>query len=130
MLPWSSIHHPIAMKTFLFLFTLLISSTLADAQRMSKPERNFESFWHGFQNNYAHFDTRHVDWNEQYQKYRPLVNRRTTDEELFAILIAMVEPLKDGHVSISKVDSLPASAKYSDFHKELIPYQRSDHPTA
>ncbi|RZJ78134.1 MAG: hypothetical protein EOO20_28140 [Chryseobacterium sp.] len=31
----------------------------------------------------------------------------------------MVAPLKDGHVVISKTGDLPASAKYSDFHKQF-----------
>lgn len=55
----------------------------------------------------------------QYKKYRPLVTKNTTDDELFSILNEMVTPLKDGHVAISKTGDLPASAKYSMFHQQF-----------
>jgi len=41
-----------------------------------------------------------VDWNEQYQIYRPQVNANTTDEELYTIFTHMLRSLNDGHVSL------------------------------
>lgn len=89
------------------------------AQKLSKPESNFEFFWNTFDKNYSGFQVRKVDWDQQYIKYRKLVTPSTTDDELFKLLNEMVEPLKDGHVVISKTGDLPASAKYSDFHKQF-----------
>ncbi len=89
------------------------------AQRMSKPEKNFEFFWSTFNKHYPSFKIRKVDWQKQYEKYRPLVTKSTTDDELFSILNEMVTPLRDGHIAISKTGDLPASAKYSAFHQQF-----------
>jgi hypothetical protein len=69
------------------------------------PEANFEQFWQTFRNRYPFFKLRNVDWNKQYEIYRPQVTSRTTDAELFDILRRMVDPLDDGHVEIeAKID--------------------------
>ncbi len=65
------------------------------------PENNFETFWHMFNEHYAFFELRGVDWQATYDEYRPMVTPDTTQEELFTILSQMVAPLQDGHVSIS-----------------------------
>ena len=75
---------------------------------MSKrnPERNFEHFWEVFHNRYPFFKLRKVNWNKQYEIYRPRVTSETSDAELFDILCQMVDPLDDGHVEIrAKIDS-------------------------
>lgn len=64
------------------------------------PQLNFEIFWNTFNEQYAFFDLYGVDWQAQYDIYRPQVTADTTSDELFAILSAMIEPLDDGHVSL------------------------------
>lgn len=65
------------------------------------PELNFEAFWHDFNEQYAFFDLYGVDWQVQYDQYRPLVTKDTTPEALFAILSDMIRPLDDDHISLS-----------------------------
>jgi peptidase S41-like protein/tricorn protease-like protein len=64
------------------------------------PELNFEELWRTFHNRYPFFKLRKVDWNKQYDRYRPKVTRETTDSELFDILCGMLDPLDDGHVEL------------------------------
>ncbi|MBI5957149.1 MAG: S41 family peptidase [Chloroflexi bacterium] len=64
------------------------------------PELNFEVFWHTFNEQYAFFYLYDVDWQAQYDTFRPRVTADTTPEELFSILSEMITPLKDGHVSL------------------------------
>jgi carboxyl-terminal processing protease len=64
------------------------------------PERNFEAFWKTFHQRYPFFELRKVDWQKQYDTYRPKVTPETGDEELFSILCRMVDPLNDGHVEL------------------------------
>ena len=104
--------------SFLIAFLWQVS-TLANPSPKKSPELNFDAFWQIFNQHYAHFQTRQVDWNRQYQRYRPKVTSSTTDDELLAILNQMVAPLKDGHVVISPTGDLPASAKYAPFHQEF-----------
>jgi len=64
------------------------------------PVLNFDILWHTFDENYAFFDLRGVDWDAQYDIYRPQVSSTTSDEELLTIFKAMLTPLKDGHVTL------------------------------
>jgi hypothetical protein len=69
---------------------------------MSKqdPERNFEVLWKEFNKRYPFFELRNVDWNKQYQAYRPRVTSKTSDDELFNVFCQMLDPLNDGHVEL------------------------------
>ncbi|MGX2993321.1 S41 family peptidase [Streptomyces sp. JNUCC 64] len=64
------------------------------------PRAAFDVFWRTFQENYAFFRTRGVDWREVRDTYRPRVHAGTTPDELFDVLAEMTEPLRDGHVSL------------------------------
>jgi Peptidase family S41/Tricorn protease C1 domain len=65
------------------------------------PEKNFEELWKTFHNRYPFFKLRKVDWNKQYDIYRPKVTRDTSDDELFDIFCRMLDPLDDGHVELT-----------------------------
>ncbi|PWQ93418.1 S41 family peptidase [Leucothrix arctica] len=70
----------------------------------SDPEIAFEHLWHTFNDYYAFFEIREVDWQTQYQTYRPLVSSDTTDEQLFTLISAMLAPLQDGHIGLTAGD--------------------------
>ncbi|WP_412562687.1 S41 family peptidase [Thalassobius sp. MITS945101] len=85
----------------------LISFTRADALPESCTNRpgsdalaSFDVLWHGFQEHYAYFDLRGVNWDEMRATYRPQVTAETDDETLLNIFIQMLGPLRDGHVSL------------------------------
>ncbi|OEU96291.1 protease [Streptomyces oceani] len=65
------------------------------------PVATFDTFWHSFAENYPFFAAKDVDWRELRERYRPRVDKDTTDEELFAIFRRMLEPLNDAHVSLT-----------------------------
>ena len=50
--------------------------------------------------NYAFSDLYGVDFDEEYNKYAPLVKQETTDEMVFEYMCKMVEKLDDGHVEL------------------------------
>jgi peptidase S41-like protein/tricorn protease-like protein len=83
------------------------------------PETNFEEFWRTFHDRYPFFALRGVDWKKQYDTYRPTVTANTSDDELFRVLCRMLEPLNDGHVSLT----VPASGaqKARSFSPEKPP---------
>ena len=107
--------------TFLILFFSIFQNNSHAGHRPSKnsPEGNFEKFWQIFDRNYAHFENRKVNWQQQYRNYRPTVNAQTTDEQLLTVFHDMVAPLKDGHIVISPTGDLAASAKFSRFYQEF-----------
>lgn len=79
----------------------------------------FEYFWHHFNEYYAFFDIRHVDWQQQYERYRPQVTSETTDAELFDIFSQMVAPLQDAHVNIEASDVWFSKERNSLFYQYI-----------
>ncbi len=61
---------------------------------------NFESLWQTFDERYAVFEQRNVDWNAQYELHRPSISDASTDSELYTVLTEMLSVLDDGHVSL------------------------------
>ena len=88
----------------LSLLALGISScrkTFFEPEPSAQPEAIFEDFRTSFQENYGPFSERGIDWQAQYDHFRPMVNANSTDDELHAIITQMIAPLNDGHVNIT-----------------------------
>lgn len=85
------------ISTFL-LFTPKRISAQADV--VNNPIKNFEQLWKTFDLRYANFELKQVDWNAIYSRYRPSINKKTTNKELFNICCSMLQELNDGHVGI------------------------------
>ena len=86
----------------IFILTFCITTNSQTTKKLSKTEKKFEKFYSTFKDNYAFFQLKGVNWDETYKKYRPQVNSKTKEAELIKIFSEMVEPLKDGHITISK----------------------------
>lgn len=76
------------------------SELLIEADPEDNPVENFELLWREVDAKYTFFEYKNIDWQAVYQKYRPQVNEKTTDEALFNVLNAMLNELKDGHVAL------------------------------
>ncbi len=68
---------------------------------LSEPEATFEEFWTIYNQGYALFGVKHVDWDAVYDVYRPRVTAETTDDELWAVLTEMGSLLNDVHVTLT-----------------------------
>ncbi|MBO0848802.1 MAG: hypothetical protein J2P20_05025, partial [Pseudonocardia sp.] len=64
------------------------------------PLTTFDVFWSTFAENYNSFVRKHVDWNAVRAKYRPMINNTTSKDQLYQVLVEMVEPLGDAHVCV------------------------------
>ncbi|NTS78067.1 serine hydrolase [Catenovulum sp. SM1970] len=62
---------------------------------------NFEFFWHAFNDYYAFFERRGIDWQAVYDTYSPLVTEQTTSEQLAEILSDIILDFEDAHVSLT-----------------------------
>ncbi|UCC39689.1 MAG: S41 family peptidase [Candidatus Aminicenantes bacterium] len=87
-------------KLCVLFYVLLLSLGNLFAQELSEPERNFERLWQIFDKNYGIFLPKRVDWDLLYKVYRPKVNPKTTDDELFDIMARMLGHLNDNHVRL------------------------------
>ncbi len=89
------------IRNLSLLLLLVALPAIAACGGLSKPEKNFEQFWKIFNQHYTSFELRGVDWQQQYETYRPKVTPNTSNKELFTVFTEMVRPLRDGHVTLS-----------------------------
>jgi carboxyl-terminal processing protease len=109
------------MKFKGLLFLLFVFGLTAQSQtikKISQPEKDFETFWTTFKNNYAFFQLKGVNWDSSYTKFRPLISKKTTQKDLISVLGQMVEPLKDGHITISKGEEILYKVKKPSYFKQ------------
>ncbi|MEL7124524.1 MAG: hypothetical protein AAFO07_34140, partial [Bacteroidota bacterium] len=88
------------------IITVLISLSLigtgySQINEVNSPLKNFEELWKEFEYRYANFELKEVNWNKVYEKYKVLVNEKTTNKRLFEICCSMLQELNDGHVTIN-----------------------------
>lgn len=76
-------------------------SFLVEPDPPSTPVSNFDQLWNEFDQMYALFDVKGIDWAEQYSTFKPLLNARTSDSELFRIMSDLLTVLDDKHVFLS-----------------------------
>lgn len=74
-------------------------------QHLSAPEHSFEQLWHLFDQNYAFFELKGVNWDSTYLQYRPLVDSNTNEDSLLYYFAAMLNPLRDGHIRLTRADT-------------------------
>lgn len=64
------------------------------------PVEVFDLLWASFQEHYAFFADRGVDWNQQKLLYESRVSKLASVDSLFPVLSEMLAPLGDGHVNL------------------------------
>lgn len=94
------------MKNLLLIFinVLLLSScesTFFEPEPATNAEAVFEELWKNFDEMYAPFEERGVDWDALYAEFRPQLNANSTDEDLYRVVTQMITKLDDGHVSLT-----------------------------
>ena len=68
----------------------------------STPQTNFDYFVDVMSAHYAFFEVRDIDWDRVADENRPFVSDAMTDDELWALLKSMIEPIDDGHLSLGR----------------------------
>lgn len=58
----------------------------------------FDSLWTRFDDVYPSFEYKQVDWQAARERYRPRALRARTQDELIAVLLDMLAPLRDRHI--------------------------------
>lgn len=96
------------MKKYIFsliLFSFLITSCekvfVEPAANGNNQIEVFDEFWNIYNDKYAMFEFKGVDWQAAYDRIRPTISESTTDAELFEIMGGMVQSLRDGHSDLT-----------------------------
>lgn len=82
----------------------------SEVQR-NDPKHNFQVFWDTFNEHYASFAIKNVNWSEVYEEYEPLVSANTTDLEMYTIFRQMIERLNDNHIKMQVPSELESQYK-------------------
>ena len=60
----------------------------------------FESVWRRFDETYPYFEFKQIDWDAEHAQYAARAEAATSQEELVAVLVDMLAPLRDLHVDL------------------------------
>jgi Peptidase family S41/Tricorn protease C1 domain len=96
------------MRKPIHLFSILLISFLVwsceslfiDNDPKSDNEVNFDLLWNTMNERYSFFEFKKINWDSVGDIYRPLAIQAESDKELFDVMAAMLNTLKDGHVNL------------------------------
>lgn len=113
----------------ILLFVLTLSSFQIAAQA-KKPLETFEAFWKLFNERYASFEEKGIDWQSAHETFRPQIHHQMTNEELFEVLHQMIQPLNDEHTNIiaKNIGRKASAGRPSRILAELEPLQGKKKP--
>lgn len=95
------------LKYLIVLIILLIVGFWFYLNReKGNPVENFEAFFKVFEENYALFDVKQIDWKSEYEYYSEQVTEKTTDDELFNIFQEILAKLNDKHCYIYRFNEI------------------------
>lgn len=60
----------------------------------------FEELWSEFEQRYAGFELRNIDWEKHYSTYRLKINEHTEPIKLFEVCCELLQELQDSHVNL------------------------------
>lgn len=93
----------ITITTCMMIFTIQLFSScnlLWNGYADDSYSVMFDSMWKDYNETYALFEVRQVDWDASYKKYKPLIDNCNGDRDFFNICSQMLYELKDAHVYI------------------------------
>jgi C-terminal processing protease CtpA/Prc len=91
------------IKTINIIFLVLILSVcqvFLGPNPDNSPRGIFDRIWTDFNETYALFDVRGIDWNEVYDEYSPKIYNSMSDYDLFRVCSQMLNILNDPHVTL------------------------------
>lgn len=84
----------------LLLLTTSCERILSGEEIANTPVNNFEKLWSDFDAHYGLFEVKNIDWDSMYQVYSPQVSETTTDEDFYDLIVDMLTPLNDKHITL------------------------------
>jgi C-terminal processing protease CtpA/Prc len=84
--------------SLLIIFSISACNVFLGPDPENSPMAIFDYLWTDFDEKYALFDVRGIDWNEKYNEYSPQIWQGMNDYQLFEVCSKMLNSLKDPHV--------------------------------
>ena len=90
----------ISLVLSVFFFFAGCEELLLGPQPENTPQNNFEILWKTFDENYALFPVKNVNWDSLHVAYSSRISSSTTDAQLWDIMAELISHLNDGHVTL------------------------------
>jgi hypothetical protein len=68
---------------------------------------NFEVLWHTFNERYAFFEKRGIDWDAVYQNYATKAARCESDDEFYTLVVEVLDLFDDNHILFYRSEDDP-----------------------
>ncbi|WP_133249977.1 S41 family peptidase [Marinifilum breve] len=85
---------------------ILMGSWFYLGREKGKTVESFEYFFKVYKERYALFEVKQVDWEKEYEHYSKLVDKNTSDDELFEIFREVLQKLDDKHCYIYRFNEI------------------------
>ena len=108
----------LSLAMFIASMALLISPLSGQSKDQ---EKTFEYLWKLFDERYASFEEKGIDWDSVYGQYSPKVTDVITDRELFILFTEMLKPLGDAHINLiaKNIDTAFSADRPSRIREEM-----------
>ncbi len=113
------VRHDITHYEFDRVTGLASHALFLDAPRIHAPIENFDYFCDVFEQDYAFFNLRGVDWEQSRLLAAKHIDRNTDEKELFSHLHSLIAPLRDNHVMLDNGTEMVVSEGFGEI-KSLI----------
>ncbi len=105
------------VAVFIVGMTLLVCSSFGQSEQ----KKTFDYLWKLFNERYASFEEKGIDWDLIYQEYSPKVTEDLSDKELFEVFTEMLKPLGDAHINLiaKNIDTAFSADRPSRIKEEM-----------
>lgn len=90
----------IMLAGFLLLWSTACEELAFEPQPESTNVQVYEEFWRVFNDKYAMFEAKGVNWQNVYATTRPWVDNTISEDSLFSVLATMTLALRDAHTTL------------------------------
>lgn len=93
-------------RIYIFIATVLIGFAGCEKVLLEKdlassnPRENFEYLWNEADKKYSYFDLKNINWDDVKNQYSDSIFDEMSEEQLFDVLAAMLNELRDDHVNL------------------------------
>lgn len=121
----------IAIVFLLFFLFAGCEKILLGPEPENTVRNNFNILWKTYDENYALFDARHINWDSLYMVYIAKITDQTTETQLWNISADLIAHLDDGHVCLinkawnkaAQSSSIIRTRNADDFSLNLVKYK-------
>lgn len=93
-------NRPFLLLLIIVLFSSCEALLFEPSKASTDPSENFEYLWNQIDKKYSYFELKNIDWDSVYTVYNKRISADMDEEQLFDVLAAMMNELRDDHSNL------------------------------